>query len=376
MGQVGGADDGPITLNISLACRTCFFFCSLYLTLAWLTEASAYNMLTTDLSWLDLALLCHPILALLPNMYFKAQTSSSRRKYLALSFFTLLAYRYLAIPSATATPFNATQPDAPLCKTHDAPNPIARLYPGNATGTLNGTVAILPIPLALARSLIPSQYTILTAAYQALLPSLPSDMYPAVLQAVHDHEVQAFGYLIPDFSRAGIEFPFLDLLGDGSTSFKWAPTLLMTAGHEIAIKGAQDYGTNTFASAFDPQCDAYRSVEGQPGASAFNARGENGTAFVDTLFEKTERMVFGLEFFRNVTNQPTFADGKTCDNMIRLFNTSVTTSIESVKGSVRAKLPPFKGEEIWDGAEGIRLDSAFIENNYLPCENFRGYGSS
>ena len=99
------------------------------LTLAWLVKAAAYNMLSTDLSWLDLALLCHPILALLPNMYFKAQTSSSRRKYLALSFFTLLAYRYLVIPSATATPLNTTQPDTPLCQTHDAPNPIAHLYP-------------------------------------------------------------------------------------------------------------------------------------------------------------------------------------------------------------------------------------------------------
>jgi hypothetical protein len=25
---------------------------------------------------------------------------------------------------------------------------------------------------------------------------------------------------------------------------------------------------------------------------------------------------------------------------------------------------------------GLRFDSAFIENNYLPCESFRGYSGS
>lgn len=326
-----------------------------------------------NLGVLDAVLLCHPILALFPSVYLKGQSKVLRKQYLAFSFFALLAYRYCVAqppPSLLLTTMNAS-----MCQTHDAPNPIAHLYPGNATGTLNGTIALLPITLALARSLIPSRYTILTGAYQSLLPSFPADMYPAIVQTVHDHDVQAFGYVIPDFSRAGIEFPFLDLLGDG-TSFKWAPSLLMTAGHDIAIKGAQDYGTNTFPSAFDPQCDAYRGVEGTPGATAFNARSEDGAASVETVFEAMQQDGPGLEFFKNVTNQPIFVDGKTCDNMIRLFNTSVTTSIESVKGSVKARIPPFKEENVWEGIEGIRLDSAFIENNYLPCENFRGYGTS
>lgn len=336
-----------------------------------LKDMNHANML--DLGLLDVILLCHPIFALIPSIRSKGQSKTIRRQYLAFSFLALLAYRYYFAHQPSST--FVTAPETPVCQTYDASNPIAHLFPGNATGTLNGTINLLPIPLTLARSLIPSQYNILTEAYRSLLPSFPADMYPAILQAVHDHEVQAFGYLIPDFTRAGIEFPFLDLLGDG-TSFKWAPSMLMTAGHDIALKGAQDYGTNTFPAAFEPQCDAYRGVEGMPGATAFNARSEDGAAFVDTLLETTQQEVPGLEFFRNVTNQPTFADGKTCDNMIRLFNTSVTTSIESVKGSVRAKIPPFKDEKVWDGAEGIRLDSAFIENNYLPCENFRGYGSS
>lgn len=175
--------------------------------------------------------------------------------------------------------------------------------------------------------------------------------------------------------------PFVDLLGDNSTSFKWAPSLLMTAGHEIAVKGAMDYGTVTYPSSFEPSCDAYRSVPNskEPGTTYFKAiSNDAGAASIATLFSSTAQDPFPLSFFKNFTNQPTFADGKTCDNLIRLFNTSVSTApnkIETVKGTVRAKIFPFKKEHEWRNVYGIRLDSAFIENNYLPCENFRGYGA-
>lgn len=331
------------------------------------------NMPTVSL--LDVALLCHPIVALAPSLSTKSQARTSRRQYLALSFFALLALRYYTA-SNPPQPLVAT-PEMSLCQTHDLPNPIAHLYPGNATGTLNGTISVLPIPLSLARSLIPPQYTILTTAYLSLLPSFPADMYPALLQAVHDHEVQAFGYKIPDFTRTGIEFPFVDMFNDG-TSFKWNPALLMTAGHEIALKGAGDYGIDVFPAQFEPSCDAYRAGS-KNGETVFAAVSESGKASVETVFEASSagaEWAFPLEFFKNVTNQPIFADGKTCDNMIRLFNTSVTTSIETVSGTVRARIPPFTEEKVWEDVQGIRLDSAFIENNYLPCESFRGYGAS
>lgn len=325
-----------------------------------------------NLNLVDLALLCHPIFALFGTST-KTDSKASRREWLAISFFSLLALRFYT--ASISTPVISSPLNASLCQTHDAANPIAHMYPGNATGTLNGTITVLPIPLSLAQQLVP--YKILTSAYRSLLPSFPADMYPAILQALHDHEVQAFGYKIPDFTRTGIEFPFLDMFNDG-TSFKWAPSLLMTAGHDIALKGARDYGTNVFDATFDPVCDAYRFAPGSvPGTTAFDARSEErNAASISTTFSPSQGWTYSLEFYKNVTNQPLFADGKTCDNMIRLFNTSVTTNIETVKGSVRAKIPPFDKEEIWEGAEGIRLDSAFIENNYLPCENFRGYGSS
>ncbi|RMZ68749.1 isoflavone reductase family [Pyrenophora seminiperda CCB06] len=309
---------------------------------------------------LDLALLCHP--------------------YFLFSFLVLLGIRYA---SSTPTAPHVVQEVARdlLCQSQDQPNPIASVYPNNATGTLNGTISVLPISLELARELIPSKYKILEHAYRHLLPTFPEGMYPAILQAVHDHGVQASGFQIADFSRAGIEFPFLDLLGDNSTSFKWAPSLLMSADNAIALKGAADYGTNIFPATFEPSCDAYRAVPDakEAGTTFFSADSLNtSAASITTEFSVTdEESLLPLSFFMNVTNQVMFADGKSCDNMIRLFNTSVTTSpnkIERVKGTVRAKILPFKEDQYWQDACGIRLDTSFIENNYLPCENFRGYG--
>jgi hypothetical protein len=157
--------------------------------------------------------------------------------------------------------------------------------------------------------------------------------------------------------------------------------MLMTAGHEIAITGAIAYGTNVFASTFDPPCDAYRAApKSQDQSTTSFAANSFGVltepASVSTLFSASLDAPFPLAFFKNVTNQPIFANGKTCDNMIRLFNTSLTTvpnRIENVKGTVRARIPPFDGEHEWNDVYGLRFDSAFIENNYLPCEDFRGY---
>jgi len=151
----------------------------------------------------------------------------------------------------------------------------------------------------------------------------------------------------------------------------------MTTGHAIALEGALAYGTNTFPATFDPPCDAYRAAPAKhPDTTSFSAKAD--AASLSTLFSSTPTQPFPLSFFQNVTNQPMFADGKTCDNMIRLFNTSVTTApnrIESVRGTVKANILPFTEEREWQDVYGLRLDTAFIENNYLPCENFRGYGA-
>lgn len=147
-------------------------------------------------TYLDAVLVAHPLLALLTIQHPKMHINHSNVQYFILSFVLLLVLRY----ACSSYFINPNDILSTTCITKDQPNPIAALYPGNATGTLNGTVAVIPITVQLARQLIPPQYGILEHAYRALLPSFPQGMYPAIVQALHDHEVQAFGYKIDDFT--------------------------------------------------------------------------------------------------------------------------------------------------------------------------------
>jgi hypothetical protein len=89
----------------------------------------------------------------------------------------------------------------------DQPNPIASQYFNNATGVLNTTLAIVPIPLYKARQIIPAQYGILEHAYRALLPDFPAGMYPVLVQAAHDHDIHFQNFSIPDFSVSRSALP-------------------------------------------------------------------------------------------------------------------------------------------------------------------------
>lgn len=88
-----------------------------------------------------------------------------------------------------------------VCATSSQPNPIAQQYPNAPTGTLNATLAIMPISLDQARQIIPSQYAILENAYRSLLPDFPEGMYPVIMQAGLDHDIQlaAYGINVGDF---------------------------------------------------------------------------------------------------------------------------------------------------------------------------------
>ena len=81
-----------------------------------------------------------------------------------------------------------------------SPNPIATLYPQNVTGTINGTIAVVPIPYAEARCIIPSEYAILTTQYESILPGFPAGYYPLIVRSILDHDIIYDGLnLIADF---------------------------------------------------------------------------------------------------------------------------------------------------------------------------------
>jgi len=87
--------------------------------------------------------------------------------------FVTLTCLLFAIGLATAIPTQVRDVGS-----ESSPNPIAALYPNNVTGTINSTIAVVPIPYHLARSIIPAKYRILKTAYESLLPGFPKDSYP------------------------------------------------------------------------------------------------------------------------------------------------------------------------------------------------------
>jgi hypothetical protein len=113
----------------------------------------------------------------------------------------LIVRAMLAIGLLGELMFISTTAQSLGCTSQDAPNTIASQYPNAPTGVLNGTTVIIPIPLSLARTLIPSNLNILEHAYRALMPTFESGMYPLVLQGLHDHDIQLLAYniTVPDF---------------------------------------------------------------------------------------------------------------------------------------------------------------------------------
>lgn len=179
--------------------------------------------------------------------------------------------------------------------------------------------------------------------------------------------------------RFGLEFPFLDLLGDDYSSFRWAPAQLITAGHNIAIDGSRAYGTEVSPAEFEPLCDAYDRLA--DGATYFKATSQNTSQdrYADLAFHKIHpnaKSPYSMDLFKNITNQPTFANGITCDNMIRLFNTNMSTGVYEpvqVRGTVVTNLAPWNEKVEWKGVYGVQIATPFIENNYLDCRTMQGY---
>jgi hypothetical protein len=310
----------------------------------------------------------------------------------ALVGILLLLQPVLALALAVSRTSSSSPP--PPARRSLASDPIASEYPSKVTGTINGTTAVIPIAYALARSLIPSQYAILTAQYAAFLSAFPqyagtgsASFYPLVLETDLDHDVQADGLVIPDFSSARITFPFVDLLGDGYSAFRYSPTIFL--GPNILEAGASLlYGQDVVISTFSPASDPYAGVLGATdGSYSFNVSSFSllnlippPEALVTTRYRPVESgtVTPPLEFYANVTNQPIFAAGAVlCDNMVRYYNTSISTgslSPVNVQGSTYiAASYVGSGALSQEGVFGLRSDSAFIENNYQSCSSLQGY---
>ncbi|KXJ93482.1 hypothetical protein Micbo1qcDRAFT_174537 [Microdochium bolleyi] len=340
-----------------------------------------------------------------------------------------LALRHEAAGSSAATvTASASAPSPPTtatCVPDGSKNPISYLWPNDISGNLNGTTLIVPIPLVQARQAIPEKYGILEHAWRAWLPDFPVGMYPMMAVSVYDHDLRfpVLNMTPPDFSRMALEFPFVDVLNDGHTSFRWAANMLITAGSP-AIKGTEDFGVTVYPAAFDPPCNAYRASEREPGLVTSRAwasskgtgnntspatdahqtgNGKCGGDHLSRPWQNAERslyfetrptlhdneMPYPLRFLVNITNQPVFANPSICDNYKRLFNTTLTmdpaNAPVSVRGDVVGNVEPFftppaatglppLHHKKWSGVYGWRLSTGFLEPP-VPgtCDKLKGY---
>lgn len=119
------------------------------------------------------------------------------------SFKTLLAALALLAPLASAQIQGHCDPIV-----QQQSNPIAKQYLKQSTGTLNGTIGIIPIPMAQARNLIPAKYQILTKQIQQWLPNLGAGNYPAMVQIEQFHDIYHKGKSAGSGADFNVSIPF------------------------------------------------------------------------------------------------------------------------------------------------------------------------
>jgi hypothetical protein len=62
------------------------------------------------------------------------------------------------------------------------------------------------------------------------------------------------------FQSIHISYPFVDILGDGYSSFTYNQYLLITGTHTVALEGAAADGTTAVPASFDPNLETYAYV--------------------------------------------------------------------------------------------------------------------
>lgn len=280
----------------------------------------------------------------------------------------------------------------PTCSTCAA-NIIAKTYPNNVTATINGTSFVLPVPIDYARFLLPTGLAslILTHAYTRF--PIPPNHYPIVLDNAFQHDIRYKGVnAVPDEPTLRLTFPFIGLLGDNSTCFRYTSYIYLE-NVKIAQNGTATYRINTITSTFDPPDQAFRELS--PRGDKFNPHGDkfyfsvytdasrihqNSPAAAGLFHPTSEHNAFPLAFYRNVTNQPTFGNNSAlCDQKIRFWNTTLSEGDncpQNVLADVMLSPPLLRKAKVWNGVKGIRASQAVLENLYLPCGSLRGYGGT
>ncbi|KAL8726119.1 MAG: hypothetical protein Q9166_006911 [cf. Caloplaca sp. 2 TL-2023] len=301
------------------------------------------------------------------------------------SFLSLVPY--LALFEGPSSAYLLPQTNCTIC----LPNPIAATYPNNVTGAINATTSVILVPLPYVRSLLPSRFanSILTHAYTRF--NIPPTSYPLVVEASIDHDIRYNNIVAAaDFSSFRTTFPFIDLLGDGYSSYRYTGYIYLPPKNLVAIQGSEAYGYDVLPGFFDPPDAAYRYAfrRGKNTISAVYTntsssrphRAPKHDLVASTHFHPSSTNSIPLSFYKNITNQPMFGNNTAvCDKMISFWNTSVTTGEyvpQTVVGDVLLTPPMVPRAKVWRGVQGVKAQRAFLEVNYLKCESLKGYGGT
>ncbi|KAL9607944.1 MAG: hypothetical protein Q9167_007195 [Letrouitia subvulpina] len=241
------------------------------------------------------------------------------------------------------------------------PNPIAKDYPSQVTGTLNASYFIVPITYAQARAAVPAKYPILTDLIKKMWKDYREDKYP----------VLAF------------RFPFIDVLNDGHTPYTYLPTNLLDT--PLGAAAGTLYGIDAIFSNFTPSKNpyAYRPGANHKGPRIVSAKPTSqgtGKGFLAVFTDIGKLSKKRFDFWKNVLNQPFFGNPVppspvTCGFQYKFYDTVITKGKYApvrVKGHISLEggivndfLHGFDVKE----SEGTRFDVAFLEKNYLNCQD-------
>ncbi|KAL8671274.1 MAG: hypothetical protein Q9168_004228 [Polycauliona sp. 1 TL-2023] len=277
------------------------------------------------------------------------------------------------------------------------PNPIATIYPHNVTGTLNATTSVILVPLSYAQSLLPARFanSILTHAYTRF--NIPPSVYPLIVESTIDHDIRYNNSPIAaDFSTFRTTFPFIDLLGNGYSTFRYTGFIYLPPSNIVAVNGSQAYGYTVLPGYFDPPDAPYRFTSSKTKTRLLEVYSQ--TPAIPTPHGTTGGRIFGkltgstqfrpsasspsaipIAFYKNVTNQIQFGNYSICDRMSSYWNTSVTMGMyepEAVVGDVLLSPPMVPRTKVFRDVQGIRATRAFLEVNYLDCEGLKGYAGT
>ncbi|KAI4216671.1 MAG: hypothetical protein LQ351_001160 [Letrouitia transgressa] len=129
------------------------------------------------------------------------------------------------------------------------PNPIAKDYPTQITGTLNASYFVIPIDYAQARAAVPAKYPILTDLIKKLWKRCNTGPRHTVLR-------------LGNSGLSPFRFPFIDVLNDGHTPYTYLPTNLLDT--PLGNAAGTLYGIDGIDSKFTPSKDPYAY---RPGAN-------------------------------------------------------------------------------------------------------------